>query len=57
MTNETHPELFLTLRTLRDLLTQTIDANFISDSACDMIDSVCHDTQHAIASAYNDDDE
>lgn len=57
MTNETHPELFLALVSLRDMLTRTIDANFISDSACDMIDSVCHDVQHEIASAYNDDNE
>ena len=57
MTNETHPELFLALVSLRDMLTRTIDANFISDSACDMIDSVCYDVHHAIASAYNDDDE
>lgn len=57
MTNETHPELFKTMIALRDLLTRAIDANFVSDSSYDTIDSICHDMHVALADAYENDDD
>lgn len=57
MTNETHPELFATMRALRDMLTTALDANFVSDSSYDMIDSVCHDMHAVLCDAYENDND